>query len=201
MDCGFFAADAAGAKRHDRLASEFILVRGDDIGKFTEFMDAVIKRVRKRADVDFKGIARIHHDDRLAGIIMALVQPALERGRRHGWRAAFFGLDQRHFHGDDFSLELDQHFRERLLFRKAFFRRDVGEARIGMQHGDEAVDVVTQAGQEQIDPFRTQQDRAFQAEFFATRAIQRAQFRRIGDADEFISRDVDVRLSGGHCGD
>jgi hypothetical protein len=93
------------------------------------------------ADVDLEIVAGVDHHDRLAGVVMALVEPALEGGRIHRRRAAQLRLDQRHAHGDDLFLDLHQHALVRLLFRQAFLDFDVGKARVAAQPGQVLVDI------------------------------------------------------------
>ena len=50
-----------------------------------------------------------------AGVVVALVEPALQGGCVYRRRTALFGTDQRMLHGDDFGLQFHQHAVERLL--------------------------------------------------------------------------------------
>ncbi len=95
IDRGFFAAYAAGAESDDSLVVQCILVPSDEFREFAEFVDTVIDGVVESADIDFKRIARIHHDDSFAIIVMTMIQPALERGRIDGRCAAFFVMISR----------------------------------------------------------------------------------------------------------
>jgi large-conductance mechanosensitive channel len=59
MDRRFFAADAAGTERDHGFVIELVFMVGNDLGKFGEFIDAIVNGVVEGADVDFKRIAGI----------------------------------------------------------------------------------------------------------------------------------------------
>ena len=164
----------------------------DDFGEFAELVDAVVERVVERADVDFECVAGFHHDDRDAVVVMALVEPALERLRRHGGRAAQFRLDQRHAHRDDFLLDANQHAAVRLFGRHAFLPLQVGQAGVAAHPGEVLVDLRARAGDEHVDALRRQQDRALQAQLVALRLVLRAQFFEVVEGDELVGGDIDV---------
>ncbi len=191
VDGCLFAADAAGAERHHCLAGEIVLVRGDGGREFGEFPDAVFDRVAERADRDFEAVARVEHHHLAAVVVMALVQPALERGGRQRWRAAVFRADQRIAHGDDLFLQAHQQPAERLVVGEAFLGRQVGKARIGAQPADDAVDRLARAGQEDVDALGCQQDRALQVACLAFGEQGRAQRLAVVEGDEFVSGNVD----------
>jgi hypothetical protein len=167
MNRCFFTAYATGAEGDDGFVVQRFFFALDDGRKFTEFFDAVVNGVFEGTDIDFKRITGIHHDHRFALIILPLIQPAFECLGIHGRRAAQLGLDQRVLHGDDFTLEPHQHAIERLLFRQAFFDRDVGKPGIGAQEGQKLIDGRASSCKKQINTLRTQQNRAFQRQFRA----------------------------------
>lgn len=196
VDGGFFAADAARAERHDGLAFQFVLVGGGDGREFRELVDAVIKRVIEGADVHFERVACFHHDHGLARIVDAGIEPALERVRIDGGRAAQFRLDQRHAHGDDFFFQLHQHALVRLLIRQTFLPLQIGQAGIAAHPGEESVDVLARAREKHIDAFRRQQDRALQFQRQALLLIQGAHGFRIVERNEFIRCNIDKSAVG-----
>src|SRR5690606_26276292 len=83
VDRGLLTADPAGAEAHHRLALKRVTMGRYRVGKLGEALDAPIDGARERPVVDFKGVARIEHDDIAALVIMPLVEPTLERARRH----------------------------------------------------------------------------------------------------------------------
>jgi hypothetical protein len=78
-----------------------------------------------------------------------------------------------------------------------FFYFQIGEALVRAQPCEEAVDRFAQAGKEQVDAFRAQQDRAFQAQLFTERAKFGSLLDRIVEGNEFVGGYVDVRGSSG----
>jgi hypothetical protein len=162
--------------------------------------DAVVDRVVEGADVDLEIVAGVDHHHRLAVVVDAGVEPALERLGVDKRRAAFLRLDQRHAHGDDFFFDLDQHALVRLLDRIAFLHFQVGEAGVAADPGQVLVDLRARPGQEHIDPFRRQQDGALQVEALADVLVQRTHLFGVVEGDEFVGGDVDVSGSGGGDG-
>ena len=111
---GFFAADAAGAEADHGLALQFGLVCCQCLRELGEFADAPVNGTSKRARVHFKGIAGVQCDYAPTGIVMALVQPALDGGCRHRRRTACCRADGGVVHADDFVFYLHPHFLEGL---------------------------------------------------------------------------------------
>ena len=132
-DCGFFAANPACAKTHDRLALQLITVVQQGLREFGELVDAPVNRVLESAHIHFKRIARVQRDHRAALIVVPAAQPALERGGVHGRCAARRGPDVRVVHADDFRLDLHQQLAKRLRARPAFLDFQVVKTNVDSQ--------------------------------------------------------------------
>ncbi len=158
--------------------------------KIAEFRNVVFHRVLEGTHGHLEGIACIEHHHGAAGVVVALVEPALEIHGPHGRRPARFGADQRHLHRDDF-LGAHQHPLEGLGVRQALLGRDIREARVGVEPGHEGVDGVARAGQEHVDALGRQQDRALEVGRLAARAHFRTQGLDVVQRDEFVSGNID----------
>jgi hypothetical protein len=200
MDRCFFTAYAAGAEGNDGFIVQGLFFALDDGREIAEFFDAVVNRVFEGTHIDFEGIAGVHHDDRLALIIMTLIQPAFERRGFDCRCSAQLGLDQRVLHGDDFALESDQHAIERLLLGQAFLDLDIGEPGVRAQEGQKLIYRGARSCKKKVNALRAEQNRSFEAQIRAQGLKTRALGDRVIERNKFISSDIDDLRQGLHGG-
>ena len=191
VDRRLFAADAAGAERHDGLAGKVVLVRGNGGRKLSELLEVIFDDVLERAHGDFIVVARVQHHHLAALVVVALIEPALEVRRRDRRRAPLFRADQRVAHGDDFFLHAHQQAAERLVVGQAFFRCQVGKTRVGTQPANDTVNALARAGQEDVDALGRQQHGALQLARLALGQQSGAQGFAVIEGDEFVSGNID----------
>ncbi len=130
---GLLAADAACAKADHGFVLQRTFVGPKSIRKLAELGHAPVDRAGKRALVDLKGVARVQRHHGAAAVVLTRLQPAPYGGRADRRCPAFGGLHGRVVHADDFALDLDQQFLERLGGRPTFFGLQIGKSRVGMQ--------------------------------------------------------------------
>ena len=137
----FLAANAAGAKAHHGFSRQVGLMVQQRCREVCELADAPVDCIGEGAHVHFKSVARVQRDHRAARVVMALVQPALQGGRVHCWRAASGRANRRMVHADDLGLDLDQQLFKRLVRGPALLDVQVGKPRISKQPGHKAGDL------------------------------------------------------------
>jgi len=198
VDRCLFAADAASTESDDGFIVQFIFVFCDDVREFAELAHSVVNHLLEGADIDLIVIPCIHQYYGLAFIIVTLVEPSFQICRPHGWCASILRFDQRMSHGDDFLLESHQHAAEGLLLGETFFRHDVRKTRISAEPSKEAIDRFAAAGQEHVDTFGRQQNRALERQIHTLLQQTRAQFDDIVERNKFVSGGVDDRVGRLH---
>src|SRR3546814_576031 len=85
---GLFAADAARAEAHHGGVGQRLAMRRQGLGQLGEIVDRQRQRTRERAVRDLLAIARVEQHDALAGIVVALFDPARQVRRRNRRRAS-----------------------------------------------------------------------------------------------------------------
>ena len=163
------ATDAAGTESDDGLILEGGGKFGDCFGEIAEIVDAGGQSVLKRAELHFVIVAGIEQCDRTT-----FVEPLLERGRRNARRGVAGRIDPFDAKRDDFFFDPDEHAVEGLMLAFAKFDGEIGEARDGVEFRDEILDVGWAAGDEEIDTFGAEKDRALEVPFLAAGKEMRA---------------------------
>ena len=183
------------------LAGKLGLVLAQRGREFGELGQAPVYGAGKCAFVDFVVVARVQGDHFTAFVVMALLQPAAQRGRRDRGGAPAGGADGGVVHANDLALDLDQHLAKRHMVGPAFLGVQIGKARVQLELSDEAANGHSRPGQEEVDAFLGQQHRTLEVQFLGARQQRLAQCVGVGQGREFVAGDVEyvghVDIRGG----
>src|SRR3546814_898530 len=165
-------------------------MRRQGLGQLGEIVDRQRQRTRERAVRDLLAIARVEQHDALAGIVVALFDPARQVRRRNRRRASAQRRGVVAAEADDLRLDLHLEPRERLRGAAAVLHLQAGEARIGAQLLQEVLDGVVRTGQEQVDPLARHQHGSQQRAGFGALAQAPGQGVRVVDGSEVVGGDI-----------
>ena len=155
VGAGLLAADAARAEHDDGLVLELLRQLRHCGGKVPEMIHARGQRVLERAELHFVVIAGVEQRER-----PALVEPGFQLTRSELRRGTRGRIDSRHAEGDDFLLDAYQHATEGLFGGAAVFRLQLCKAGNAPKSGQHCLDPFGAAGDEQVDAFPAQENRA-----------------------------------------
>ena len=157
IGASLLAANAARAEHDDGLVLHLLGELGNGGGEVTKMIHARRQRIVKRAELHLIVVARIEQRD-----LAPLIEPRLQLRGRDLWRGALRRVDARHTKGDDLALDAHQHPAEGLISRVAIFGSQRLKTWNRTQPHQELLDRGLITRDEEIDPFRAQQDRAAQ---------------------------------------
>ena len=156
---GLFATDAAGAEHGDLLVPGRVVMGLDVLGELAERLGLGIDGALEGADGHFVVVARI--DQQHLGVgDQGVPVLGLDVGAD-----ALVGVHARHAEGDDFLLQLDLGAVEGLLVAVGLLVVDIGQARVALEPGQQAVDALARGGNGAVDAFLGEQQGALHAAF------------------------------------
>ena len=156
---GFFAPNAARAEHDDRLIFHLFGQRLDRCRKLTKVIDAEHVSVAERSDFDLVIVSSVQQMNR-----PAFVEPLFQLLRRQLWRCPLPRINPINAERDNLILNFDEHPSERLTLAETFLNRQITQSRVCTQLGKKLVNGRPTASNEKVDPFLTQQHRAFEIE-------------------------------------
>ena len=130
-ECGLLAADATGAIANHGFAVELLAGLLDRGRKIAEFLQSEINRAAEPSGENFKIVAGVQHDNGTPLVVVARVEPALERVRVDRNSAAVIGPNRGVVHANDFAFDAGAKFSKRHALRPTLLHRETAEARVG----------------------------------------------------------------------
>ena len=167
--------------------------------KFGELVQLPVDGIFESAGFDFIAVARLQHDHGAACVIVAAVEPTLERSRTNRRCASCRGPDGGVVHADDFGLDLDQPLVKRLDCRPAFLDLKVCKTVVGAQPRQEIMNLQAGGRQKQVDAFFGQQHGAF--DFARCQGVQDGIFKggQVVQRYKFVSCNIQDLHDGCNC--
>ncbi len=192
---GFLAADAAGAEGDDLRLFHFRRQLRHRIREIAKRVDARDDGAFEGAELHLVVIPRVVENDGAA-----FIEPLLQDFRLQTRGGVFRRFDAFHAEGDDLLFDAHQHAPKRLLRALAVFGFQAFEPGNAAQFCNERIHVLAKAGDEHVDAFGAEQDRAFQPALLAQIQQTLAQVLQAGERGELIAGDVGDRGGGWHGG-
>ena len=157
--------------------------------KITKMIHADGPRIFERAELHLVVIPRVQQ---CYGT--ALVQPLLQIPGGELGRCPLRRINAGDTERNDFLFETHQHPSERLVFRFTHLGLQIRQRWPASQLGEQEIDFLLRARDEQVDAFRAEQNRAFQLPAFAQGQQSRPEHPQVGQRNKLVCRDIDNLL-------
>ncbi len=154
----FFAADATSTEHDNGFVLKVLGKAADSFGEVAEVVNAGGDGSFEGAEFDFVVVPGVEEGDGAA-----FVKPLFEGGGGEFGGGAPGGVDAFDAKGDDFFFDAHQHARKGLVCALADFGFEGGETGNGAQFGQEELDAVVFASDEEVDAFGAEEDGAAQS--------------------------------------